>query len=1003
MKIRLCLAISLPFFATLRLSAATLYVSVSSPNPTPPYATWATAATSIQDAIETASAGDTVLVTNGLYATGGRTANSAALTNRVVVEKVITLRSVNGPESTIIEANPIPSPFPLSFRCVYLTEGAVLNGFTLSNGAASPFFPSDDDVGGGVYCTSTNVMITNCVLSGNAAFRGGGAYGGTLKNCVLTGNSGNYGGGAYGSVLTNCLLSANRAAWGAGAYASILGRCLLTSNAANFPGYGGGAASSFLFDCTLTGNSATNGSAAQDCTLYNSILSSNVEWSAAAAQCTLHNCALTGNTYGGAQGSTLYNCTLADNQLAGASFSTLYNCIVYNNAASGGGNYDYTSTLNYCCTTPAPTNGFGNITNDPALSGPWRISDASPCRAAGSAAYSTGVDLDGEPWLNPPSMGCDEFYTGSLTGALSVALAASWTNVATGFVIALDGTIAGAAGATRWEFGDGTIQSNRLHTAHQWLTPGTYDVLLRAYNNDNTGGITAGIAITVVATPVLYVDINSPQPIAPYVTWATAASNIQDAVQAAPVPGTLVLVTNGLYNTGGDLSNRVTVSTPIVLQSVNGPQATVIQGYQVPRTTNGPGALRCVYLARGAVLSGFTLTAGATAGIWDSGGGVYCESSSSVVTNCLLRFNSATSGGGVQGGTLSDCVLDDNSVTFAGGGAEASILNRCILSNNVAVMIGNAGGVDRSTLNDCLLVGNSAFNAGAAQWSTLNNCKLFGNTAINSGGGAIGCTLNNCLLTGNVASNAGAGGASGCILNNCTLIGNTGDSSHGYGSGAYNSQLNNCIVYYNTLPNYSESTLNYCCTTPLPSTGTGNLDSEPLFVDLAAGNLHLQFNSPCINRGDNLGVLGATDLGGNPRIVAGAVDLGAYEFQGTGSTNFYNWLQSYRLPADGSADYADPDGDGLNNWQEWVCGTNPTNALSALRLVSALPSASPSITVTWQSVVGTTYSLERSANSDFSFGTVASNIVGQASVTSYTDTTATGPGPFFYRVSVPHP
>jgi hypothetical protein len=48
-------------------------------------------------------------------------------------------------------------------------------------------------------------------------------------------------------------------------------------------------------------------------------------------------------------------------------------------------------------------------------------------------------------------------------------------------------------------------------------------------------------------------------------------------------------------------------------------------------------------------------------------------------------------------------------------------------------------------------------------------------------------------------------------------------------------------------------------------------------------------------------------------------------------------LQQYSLPTDGSADATDPDGDGLKTWQEWRCQTDPTNALSVLRLLSASP------------------------------------------------------------------
>jgi len=344
------------------------YVIKDNPGAQSPYTNWVTAAANIQDAIDVSAELDWVLVTNGVYDKGGRTnTNCGNVTNRVVIDRNITVASINGPEHTLIVGGDDPVSSwngcgTNAVRCVAITAtatlraAATLSGFTLTNGHTQIHFDSAGMQGGGLYVYQLGGNATNCVFRNNIAFRGGGMANGTSYNCFFYDNTaypGGKGGGQVAGTSRKCTFVGGYTRYGGGVY----------------------------------------GTTALNCLIYNN----------------------TSQNSGGAQSASLLNCTVVDNAMSdtrnamypgGIMNCNVSNSIVYYNSAAGventsnnyaGGNFIYSCTIGEFGEVPP---GPGNITNEPAFldygADDFHLSLDSPCIDAG-VTINISADIEGVP------------------------------------------------------------------------------------------------------------------------------------------------------------------------------------------------------------------------------------------------------------------------------------------------------------------------------------------------------------------------------------------------------------------------------------------------------------------------------------------------------------------------------------------------------------------------------------------------------------------------------
>ncbi|RKX44321.1 MAG: hypothetical protein DRP64_06775, partial [Verrucomicrobia bacterium] len=829
-------------FSIVQLQAATLYVDVDGTNPVSPYSSWATAAATIQDAVDAASSGDAVLVADGTYASGRAVTPGYALTNRVCVTNSITVQSVNGPELTIIQGavGSNGGNDADSVRGVFMTNSCSLIGFTITDGYTSntgdDYF---DQSGGGIWLTD-GCVVSNCVLSGNFAARyeyapgrGGGAflhYGGTLEDCLFDGNAANYGGGAAawyeGGLLRNCTLSNNSAEYDGGGVQLLSGgaltNCTLTGNTAR---EGGGVQvgnSGTLDQCTLSGNSAQNsgggvylsrGGTLNDCTLSGNAAYETAGGASLNYGGTLNRCLVTENFSKQGQGggvvlnntgATLNSCRITRNSsptsygggVHCSSGGTLNNCIVDNNKAQscGGVRLHNGSVMRNCVVTENSADSY----------------------SGGVQAYSGDVYVDNcIVWNNKVDSSVVDFY------ASNVTIHKRNTCASSGVTAGVDGCITNNprfANAAVEDFnllahspcidaGNNAYMPAGLdYAGNPRLANGTVDI--GAYETPAlpSFAITTSVGANGTITPENPAvfqgtdQLFSIQPIAGYRVETLV-------VDGTPVsPTTSYTFTNVQAVHTIDATFGVNVDTLYVDDSRPDDSGDGASWASAKKTIQAAvdevAAGGTVLVTNGVYSAGYTVTPGhATRNRVCITRDIIVQSANGPEVTVIEGHRGMVLGQDPDNGFGFDSVRGvymQNGCTLTG----FTIRKGFTQENNYDEFDNWGGGLfvmDNCTVSNCVLTGNSAREKGGGAYlhsgGTLEDCTLSENYAEDSGGGAYfrsSGTVNDSVFSKNNAGNGSGGGAGvksggAATFNRCLFSGNSARQGGGLEYGTANS------------------------------------------------------------------------------------------------------------------------------------------------------------------------------------------------------------------------
>jgi len=170
-----------------------------------------------------------------------------------------------------------------------------------------------------------------------------------------------------------------------------------------------------------------------------------------------------------------------------------------------------------------------------------------------------------------------------------------------------------------------------------------------------------------------------------------------------------------------------------------------------------------------------------------------------------------------------------------------------------------------------ITIGGYASNVGGTDHCTIVNNTLFQNDAKNTGSGEFQIQY---YATNNVfKNNIVYASSQGLFINNYT---NSEPDPADVDYNLYYSSLNSSMADF--LWNGTDH-VGFSSYQSVTGKDSHSQYADPQFLNLTTPNLQIQPTSPAVNAGIDLGpaVVGALDFAGNPRVLGGNVDIGAYE------------------------------------------------------------------------------------------------------------------------------